>query len=77
MAARFARGSKRVPAIAGLGQCVGTKARTYFAGNDLVDDRGIRPIVEVIYQLGALVTEKAGVSKSRRSFHITNLVVIL
>ena len=67
MAASFTCSCQGVPAIAGLRQSVWRKADAHFGIDDLFDYRrvcsGIK-FVDVVYQLGSLVTQKPSVSKS-------------
>ena len=69
MPARHTRCGKRVPAVACLGQCVGTETQPDFVGDDVVDDRLIGPRVEVVDELGPLVTEEACVLEPSGALH--------
>ena len=66
---RHARLGQRVAAVARLGQRVGPEAQTGLGGDDLVDDRRVVPLVEVVDQLRALVAEVPGVLEARRPLH--------
>ena len=52
---------QRVTTIAGLGKRVGTEAQADAKGNDLVDRFLVIPVVEVVDQLRALVTDEPAV----------------
>ena len=58
-----------VAAIAGFGESVGSEADSRLGPDDVLDDRGIIPIVDVIDELGSLVPEVTGVLELRRTFH--------
>lgn len=65
---RTGRG-ERVAAITRLGKRVGTEAQSDFVGNDVVDDRLVGPRVEVVDELGPLVTEEASVLEPSGALH--------
>lgn len=58
-----------VAAIAGFGESVGPEADTGLGPDDVLDDRGIIPVVDVVDELGSLVPEVTGVLELRRTFH--------
>ena len=59
-----ARG-ERVAAVASLGQRVGRGLQADPKIDELVHHRFVHPLVEVVHELGALVTEKPGVLEAR------------
>ena len=69
MAAGFARSRQGVAAVASLGQSVWAKTQADFGSHDFVNDRGVLPVINVVDQLGPLVSKKAGVLKLCRAFH--------
>ena len=62
-------GRKRVPTITRFGKSVWPKAEPGFCLDDLVDDLGVVPRIEVVYQLGPLIAEKPRVFEPDRSLH--------
>src|SRR6185436_12269132 len=58
-----------ITTIAGLDERVGPEAQTGLGGDDVVDDRRVVPVVEVVHQLRALVAEIAGVLETGRPLH--------
>lgn len=60
---------QRVAAVACLGKRVGTETKSNFIGNDVVDDRLVGPRVEVVDELGSLVTEEASVLETSGALH--------
>jgi hypothetical protein len=70
MTPRLARRGECVAAIASFCQRVGTEAETDFAVDDVVDDGGVFPRVEVVDQLRALVSEKPGVLELHWTLHV-------
>lgn len=67
---RTGRG-ERVAAVARLSERVGTETQSNFVGNDVVDDRLIGPRVEVVDELGPLVTEEASVLEPSGALHVS------
>ena len=68
MAAAQTRRRKLVPAVAGLSERVWAKTNSSFGVDDLIDHLHISPLVKVVHQLRALITEKSCVFKLGRTF---------
>lgn len=77
MAPSYAWFRKRVAAISCLGQRVGAEAEAHVGFGDLVDDFYISPFVQVVHQLGSLITKKSSVFEAAVSLHGSNLVARL
>ena len=75
VAATHARLGERVPAVASFGEGVRAEAETHAFGDDLVDDRGVVPRIEVVDQLRALVADEAAVFELRVVLHRGSTVV--
>jgi hypothetical protein len=73
----YARRSQRVSAISCFGQGVWTKAKPHVGFGNFIDDFHLGPFVEVVYQLGSLITEKSSVFEAAVSLHGSNLVARL
>lgn len=72
----LAFGCQCVPAIARLGQCVRGKTNADIAVADIFDQRRIFAFVDridVVDELGSLVTQISRMGKSSRSLHDSNL----
>lgn len=69
MPPRLARRGEGVATISRLGQRVRAEAQPDTALGDLVDHRLIRPLVGVVHELGALVTEKTRVFETTVTGH--------
>ena len=72
MATGTPRRRRRVTAVAGFGQRVRAEANADVGGNDLINHRAVGPVVEVVDQLGALVTKESCVFEASRPFHSSN-----
>ena len=68
---------KRVAAISCFGQRVGAKAKAHIGFGDLVDDFYVGPFIQVVHQLGSLITKKSSVFEAAVSLHGSNLVAQL
>ena len=70
----YARCSERVSAISCFGQGVWAKAKPHVGFGNFIDDFHLGPFVEVVHQLGSLITEKSSVFEAAVSLHGSNLV---
>ena len=77
MAPSYAWFRKRVAAISCFGQRVGAEAEAHVGFGDLVDDFYVGPFVQVVHQLGSLITKKSSVFEAAVSLHGSNLVARL
>jgi len=68
-AAPHARLRQAVSAVAGLGDRVGAEARAGAQIDELDDDVRVLPLVDVIDELGPLVTDVSGVLEAERALH--------
>jgi len=59
----------RVPAVASLGQRVGSETDSHFVRHDVIDDGAIGPRIEVVHELRALVSEEPRVFETGRTLH--------
>lgn len=69
MPARRTRRSEGVAAVARLGESVGAEAETDFVRHDVVDHGFVGPRVEVVDELGPLVTEETSVLEPSGALH--------